>query len=147
MLNAPENLTRGPLGALLAGCVLFWLSSANAENLVFQSGPSDIALATRLLTQIGSPPDSSDRISIARIDLNNDGEKEVITHQSGPGWTGTHGQPYNIFTKDKNSNWNCVLMVLANSIGVSPQTSNGWKDLILNGKVRWAWKAGSYDLK
>jgi hypothetical protein len=100
----------------------------------------DIAAAKKLGEAV--PPS----VGVVEVDLNTDGQMEIIATLQGSGVCGAHSCPTAILMK-RDDTWENVLgNVSAQFVSLAPTYTNGMQDLVLaSGDKVWKWNGEVYE--
>jgi len=91
-------------------------------------------------------------IGIALVDLNDDGEKEILAHISHVNYCGSRGCTFTVLKMDRTGQWQKFWEIAADNITILETKSNNFRDFLFYGEsydglnkswrsaVKWIWK-------
>jgi hypothetical protein len=83
------------------------------------------------------------RLSAARFDLNADGEEELIVRIEHPVLCSRAGCSSMILTR-RGQRWLAVFDDLVHTLAPGERTTNGWRDVTMNGRTTLRFDRGAY---
>lgn len=91
-----------------------------------------------------------DKLGIALIDVNGDGEKEIFVHDYNAYSCGTQGCSTYVFEKQGTQYLHILYVISGDTLAVGDKSSNGYRDIYIKnaqGKpVRWGFDGKEYVL-
>lgn len=138
-------------GAAAFAASLIYTQPAHAEKLKFNVGITDadrrIVMTAlgfdKLLAAEKNTTGKASEPQIAKVDLNNDGKPDYIVMVRGSYWCGSRGCSASVYLFE-NGAYRDVLDLTAHDVELGNGSTNGMRDIVLNGAIRWVWDGKAY---